>query len=189
MYPAYQQSPWGEWPQPPVWTVSLPPVPIHASYQAGAQPILDLRQFECVVPYQWRLNPAFAPWLDVHAELNEFARAALDTLDYRVNLVPTIVQYNIYCDGSYTLEVHATIKRHGTDQKAGWAFGVAAQTTPRVEDEVIVGIAAGPLLPEDMDHHGLEPICGNRRGFRATPSNQMGTGPNRWILAPSHHLL
>ena len=52
--------------------------------------------------------------------------------------------------------MHATTKKHGADQKAGWAFVVAAQTTPRAEDEVIVGIAAGPLLPQDMDHHGLE---------------------------------
>ena len=95
MYPAYQQSPWGEWPQPPVWAASLPPVPIHASYQAGAQPILDLRPLEFAVPYQWRLDPVFAPWLDVHAELNEVARAALDTLDYIFNLLQIIFQYNI----------------------------------------------------------------------------------------------
>ena len=139
-----------------MWAACLPPAPIKASYQAGAQPILDLRPLELAVPYQWGLDPAFALWFDVHADVNEVASAAIDTLDYRFNSLPTIVQYNMYCDGSYTPEVHATTKKHGADQKAGWAFVVAAQTTPRPEDEVIVGIAAGPLLPQDMDHHGLE---------------------------------
>ena len=83
-------------------------------------------------------------------------RPSLGTLDYRFNLLPTIVQYNIYCDGIYTPQVHATTTKHGADKKAGWAFVVAAQTTPRAEDEVIVGIAAGPLLPQDMDYYGLE---------------------------------
>ena len=96
MYPAYQQSAWGEWPQPNVWGACLQPAPIKASYQAGAQQILDLRPLELAVPYQWGLDPAFAPWLDVHAELNEVARAAMDTLDCRNNKLPTIVQYNIY---------------------------------------------------------------------------------------------
>ena len=122
MYPAYQQSAWGEWPQPSVWAACLPPAPIKASYQAGAQPILDLRPLELAVPYQWGLDPAFAPWLDVHAELNEVARAALDLLDYRFNLLPNIVQYNLYCDGSYTPQVHATTKRQGATKKTGWAF-------------------------------------------------------------------
>ena len=85
MYLAYQQSTGGEWPQPPFWAAYLPPAPIHASYQAGAQPIMDLRPLELPVPYQWDLDTAFAPWLDVHAELNEVARAALDTLDCRFN--------------------------------------------------------------------------------------------------------
>ena len=117
---------------------------------------MDLRPFELAVPYQWDLDTAFAPWLDVHAELNDVARGALDTLDCRFNLLPNIVQYHLYCDGSYTPQVHATTKRQGADQKAGWAFVIAAQTTPRVEDEVIVGIAAGPLLPQEMDQHVLE---------------------------------
>ena len=85
MYRADRQSTGGEWPQPPFRAACLPPSPIHASYQAGAQPIMDLRPLELVVPYQWGLDTAFAPWLDVHAELNEVARAALDTLDCRFN--------------------------------------------------------------------------------------------------------
>ena len=80
----------------------------------------------------------------------------MDTLDYRFNSLPTIVQYNIYCDGSFTPQVHATTKKQGADQKAGWAFVVAAQTTPRAEDEVIVGISAGPLLSQDMAYHVLD---------------------------------
>ena len=91
MYLAYQQRAWGEWPQAPLWAVCLLPAQIDASYQAGAQPILDLRPFELAVFYQWRLDPAFALWLDVHAALNEVARAALATLDYRFNLLLTIV--------------------------------------------------------------------------------------------------
>ena len=126
MYLAYPQSAWGEWPQPPVWAACLPPVPIKASYQTGAQPILDLRPLELAVPYQWRLDPAFAPLLDVHAELNEVARAALDTLDYRFNLLPTIVQCNKYFDGRCTPQVYATTKTHGADQKAAWVFVVVA---------------------------------------------------------------
>ena len=102
------------------------------------------------------MDPAFAPWLDVHAELNEVAGAAIDKLDYRFNSLPTIVQYNIYCDGSFTPQVHATTNEQGADQEAGWAFVVAAQTTPRAEDEVIVGIASGPLLSQDMAYHGLD---------------------------------
>ena len=117
---------------------------------------MDQRLVELVVPYQWELDTAFAPWLDAHAELNEVARAGLDTLDCRFNLLRNIVQYDFYCDGSYTPQVHATTKRQGADQKAGWAFVIAAQTTPRVEDDVIVGIAAGLLLPQEMDQHGLE---------------------------------
>ena len=91
MYPAYKQSTGGEWPQPPPWGACLPPAPIHASYQAGAQPILDLRPLELTVPYQWSLSTAFALWLEVHAALNEVARAAIDTLDYRFKSLPTIV--------------------------------------------------------------------------------------------------
>ena len=52
--------------------------------------------------------------------------------------------------------MHATTKKQGADQKAGWAFVVAGQTTPRAEDEVIVGIVAGPLLSQDMAYHGLD---------------------------------
>ena len=52
--------------------------------------------------------------------------------------------------------MQATTKKQGANQKAGWAFVVAAQTTPRSEDEIIVGIASGPLLPQDMAHHGLD---------------------------------
>ena len=62
----------------------------------------------------------------------------------------------MYCDGSYTPQVHATTEKHGANTQAGWTFVVVAQTTPRAEDEVIVGIAAGLLLPQDMDHYGLE---------------------------------
>ena len=91
--------------------VCLQPTPIHALYQAGVQPIMDLRPLELAVLYQLDLDTALAPWLDVHAELNELARAALDTLDSRSNLLPDIVQYNLYCDGSYTLQAHATTKR------------------------------------------------------------------------------
>ena len=155
MYLAYKQSAWGEWPQPPLWGTCLPPVPIHATYQAGAQPILDLRPLELTVPYQWSLDTAFAPWLEVHAELNEVARAAMDTLDFRFNSVPTTAQYKIYCDGSFTPPVHATTKREAADQKAGWAFVVTAQSSPTAADEVIVGIAAGPLLPQQIAQQGL----------------------------------
>ena len=90
MYPAYKQSAWGEWPQPPLWGTCLPPIRIHATYQAGAQPVLDLRPLELTVPCQWSLDTAFAPWLEVHAELNEVARAAMDTLDFRLNSLPTL---------------------------------------------------------------------------------------------------
>ena len=105
---------------------------------------------------QWDLDPAFEPRLDGHAELNEVARVAMDTLDYRLNSVATVVQYNLYCDGSFTFQVHATTKTQGADKKTGWALGIAAQTTPRAEDEVIVGIASGPLFPQEMFYHGLD---------------------------------
>ena len=52
--------------------------------------------------------------------------------------------------------MQATIKKQGASQKAGWAFVVAAQITPRVEDEVIIAIAAGLMLPEQMAYHVLE---------------------------------
>ena len=111
MYLAYKQSAEGERPQPPLWGACLPPAPINATCQAGAQPILDLRPLELTVPYKWSLDTAFAPWLEVHAELNEVARAAMDTLDYRLNSVPTIVQYHLYSDGSFTPQVQATTKK------------------------------------------------------------------------------
>ena len=132
----------------------LPPTRINATYQAGAQPILDLRPLELTVPYQWSLNPAFAHWLEVHSELHEVARAAMDTLDYRFNSVATVVQYHFYCDGSFTFQVHATTKKQGADKTTGWALGIAAQTTPRAEDEVIVGIASGLSLPQEIVYHG-----------------------------------
>ena len=40
------------------------------------------------------------------------------------------------------------------DNKTGRAFGIAAQTTPRAEDEVIVGIASGLSLPQEIVYHG-----------------------------------
>ena len=92
MYPAYKQSTGGEWPQAAQWGSCLPHLPIQATYQAGAQPILDLRPLEATVPYQWSLDEAFAPWLEVHAELNEVARAAIETLDFRFNSLPSCTQ-------------------------------------------------------------------------------------------------
>ena len=47
-------------------------------------------------------------------------------------------------------------KGRGPIRKQGGPFVIAVQTTPSVEDEVIVGIAAGLLLPQEMDQHGLE---------------------------------
>ena len=112
-----------------------------------------MRKIQLAVPYQWGLNPAFALWLDVHAELNAVTCAGLDTLDYRYKLLPTIVHYNLYSGGSLTPQVHATTKRQGGYQKAGWLFVIATQITPRAEDEVIVGIAVGPLIPQEIDQH------------------------------------
>ena len=117
---------------------------------------MDLRPLELAVPYQLDLDTAFAPWLDVLAELNDVSRAALDTLDCRFHLVPNVVQYNLYCDGSYTPQVHATTKRQGADQKAGWFFVIVARITPRAEDEVIVGIVAVPLMQKQMDQHSFQ---------------------------------
>ena len=52
--------------------------------------------------------------------------------------------------------MHATTKTQRADKNAGLAFVIAAQTTPRAEDEVIVGIASGPLFPQEMFYHGLD---------------------------------
>ena len=46
-------------------------------------------------------------------------------------------------------------KKAQRTQKAGWAFIIAAQYSPRAQDEAIVGMAAGPLIQSDMDQHGL----------------------------------
>ena len=77
-------------------------------------------------------------------------------------------------------------KGRGPIKKQGGPFAIAGQTTPRAEDEVIVGIALGPLLPQEMGPTGTgDAICGNRGSFCFAPSNQMGLGTE----ASSHNLL
>ena len=117
---------------------------------------MDLRPFEFAVPHQWTLAETFAPCLDFHVTLNEVARATLESLDCRMNSLAHVVQYNLYCDGSYTPPAFAITKRPGTIQNAGWAFIIAAQYSPRVQDEVIVWVAAGPMIQGEMDQQGLQ---------------------------------
>ena len=85
MYLAYQQGPWEEWPQAHSWAACQPTTQIHATYQAGSQPIIDLGPLELAVPHQWTLETTIALCLDIHVTLNEVARAALESLDCRIN--------------------------------------------------------------------------------------------------------
>ena len=116
---------------------------------------MDLRPYE-FAPQQWALFAAFAHCLDLFIPLNEVARASLESLGCRSNSLANIVQYNLYCDGSFTLPALATSKRPERTQKAGWAFIIAAQYSPRAQDEAIVGVAAGPMVTGDIHQHGLQ---------------------------------
>ena len=156
MYPAYQQGPLGKWAQAHRWAACQPKTPIHATYQAGSQPIIDLRPMELAVPHQLALESTFAPCLDIHVTLNELARAVLESLDCRINLVAQVVQYNLYCDGSYTPQTQPDSKKAGANQKVGWAFVIAAQFMPRIQEEAIIGLAAGPMIQSEMEQQGLQ---------------------------------
>ena len=116
MYLAYQRVAWGEWPQAHSWAACQPTTLIHATYQAGSPPIIDLRPLELAVPRQWTLQTNFALCLDLHVTLNEVARAALESLDCRIHLIAQVFQYNLYCDGSYTSPTLAISKEPGTNQ-------------------------------------------------------------------------
>ena len=94
--------------------------------------------------------------MDFSVPLNDVARATIESLDSRTNSPTNIVQYNLYCDGSYTRPAFATANHSEIIQKAGWAFIIAAQYFPRAQDEVIVGVAAGPMVLGDMHQHGLQ---------------------------------
>ena len=120
----------------------------------GLQPILDLRPLEFAVPQQWQLASASAPCLDMFILLDEVARATLEGLDCRSNSLANIVQYNLYSDESFTLLAFATNKKAERTQKAGWAFIISAEYSPRAQDAAIVGAAFGPLVQRDMDQHG-----------------------------------
>ena len=37
-----------------------------------------------------------------------------------------------------------------------WVFIIGAQFSPRIQDEVIVGVAAGSMIQEEMDQQGLQ---------------------------------
>ena len=126
------------------WASSLPPIPIHASYQEGVWPIMGLRPLELIHFYQWVLGTVFASCFAVDAEFNEVALVAVDTLECRFNLLPDIVQYHLYCDRSYAPPVTATTRSPEMTQKAGCAFVISANYTPRKQDEAIEGPVAGP---------------------------------------------
>ena len=96
-----------------------------------------------------------APCLDFHVTLNEVQRAALESLDCRINSVAQVVQYNLYCDGIYNPPIQGSSKKAGTNQKAEWAFVIAAQFPPRIQDEAIVGVAAGSMIQSEMEQQGL----------------------------------
>ena len=83
-------------------------------------------------------------------------RAALESLDCRTNSVAQVVQHNLYCDGSYTPQTQPSSKKAGANQKAGWAFVIAAQFTPRIQDEAIIGVAAGPMIQSEMEQQVRE---------------------------------
>ena len=129
LYYVYQQGAWGEWPQAHKWAAWQPATPIKAIYQAGSQPIMDLRPFEFAVPHEWTLAKIIVPCLDLHVTLNEVARATLESVDCRTNSLAHVVQYSLYCDGSYTPPALAGTKRPGTIKKAGWAFIIAAHSS------------------------------------------------------------
>ena len=114
---------------------------------------MDLNPLEFAVRQHWTLATALAHCLDFFVPLNEVARATFDSLDCRTNSPINIVQYNLYVDGSYTPPAPAIIKSPERIQKAVWAFIIAAQYSPRAQDEVIVGVVAGPMVPGDMHQH------------------------------------
>ena len=92
----------------------------------------------------------------MYIPLEEVARATLDALDRRWYELANIVQYHLYCDGSYTLPAFAASRKPEITQKTRWPSVITTQYTPRMQIEHIVGVAAGPLVESEMHQHGLK---------------------------------
>ena len=60
--------------------------------------------------------------------------------DYRGHRCPTVVQWHLWCDGSFTISNDPPSKTTGLFPKAGWACVIQAQTSLFVESAAILAL-------------------------------------------------
>ena len=83
------------------------------------------------------------------------SKQGLLSFDYRGFICPTVVQWHLWCDGSFTPAKDPTTETPGLPPKAGWTFVIQAQTSPLVDSAAITCIAAGPLTPAGASASGI----------------------------------
>ena len=94
-----------------------------------------------------------------HIPHKPVSKQGLLNFDYRGLICPTVVQWHLWCDGSFTFAQHLTTDTPGLPPKAGWAFVILAQTSPLVDSAAIIGIAAGPLTPAGASASGIHTLA------------------------------